>query len=245
METNAVGGYGTQLKRGDGALKTVTLATVLEAQTLTINARVFTAHATVTTVANREFSISGDDAADAAALATCINDATYGVPGVTAVAVGAVVTLYNDGLRQPSLLSATASAGTMVVAAATEAFTLVGEVNSIDGPGLGLETIEATHMQSPEGYREFITSFKDAGEMTVAMNFVPSDSQQDPETGILFDFNNRTKRNWQLVFPDDEATTIDFAAYVSKFAVSAPVDNKLGASMSLRVSGALTWSTGG
>ena len=72
---------------------TLTLATVLAADAVTINGLVFTAHATVTTPANREFSISGSDTADAAALASVINDATYGVPGVTATASGAVITL--------------------------------------------------------------------------------------------------------------------------------------------------------
>ena len=72
---------------------TVTLATFLADGTITINSIVFTAHATVTTPANREFSISGDDTADATELVTCINDATYGVPGVTASNVAGVVTL--------------------------------------------------------------------------------------------------------------------------------------------------------
>jgi hypothetical protein len=51
---------------------------------VTINGVVFTAHATVTTKASRQFSISGNDTQDGDELAACINDATYGVPGVTA-----------------------------------------------------------------------------------------------------------------------------------------------------------------
>ncbi|MBA7481039.1 hypothetical protein ES707_16507 [subsurface metagenome] len=72
---------------------TVTLTTFLADGTITINDLVFTAHATVTTPANREFSISGNDTADAAELVTCINDATHGVPGITASNVAGVVTL--------------------------------------------------------------------------------------------------------------------------------------------------------
>ena len=63
---------------------TIALATVLAADAITIGGLVFTAHATVTTAASREFSISGNDTADGDALVTCINDATYGVPGVKA-----------------------------------------------------------------------------------------------------------------------------------------------------------------
>ncbi len=72
---------------------TITLATFLADGVITINGLDFTAHATVTTPASREFSISGDDTADAAELVTCINDPDYGVPGVTASNVAGVVTL--------------------------------------------------------------------------------------------------------------------------------------------------------
>lgn len=72
---------------------TVTLATLLAGSTVVINGLTFTAHASTTTYADREFSISGDDTADAAALVLCINHATYGVPGVLASSAAGVVTL--------------------------------------------------------------------------------------------------------------------------------------------------------
>ena len=92
---------GTTTKRG--AQVSITLATFLATQTVTITpyvdgtagtALVFTAHATVTTLASRQFSISGTDTADALELLTCINDPTYGVPGCWAIQVAGVVTLY-------------------------------------------------------------------------------------------------------------------------------------------------------
>lgn len=72
---------------------TLTLASVVAAETVVINGITFTAHATTTTVANREFHVGVSDTADAAELVTCINDATYGVPGVTASSALGVVTL--------------------------------------------------------------------------------------------------------------------------------------------------------
>jgi len=98
---------------------TITLATVLADETITINGLVFTAHATVTTVANREFSISGNDTADAAELVTCINDPTYGVPGVTATSVAAVVTLVS-----------TVPGATLITAASTDATFTVATVKA-------------------------------------------------------------------------------------------------------------------
>jgi hypothetical protein len=92
---------GTTTKRG--AIVSVTLATFLAAGTITITpyidgtaqtSYVFTAHATTTTLATRNFSIVGTDTADALELLTCINDATYGVPGCFAIQAAGVVTLY-------------------------------------------------------------------------------------------------------------------------------------------------------
>jgi len=75
---------------------TVTLATFLVDGTITINGLVFTAHTDTTTKANREFSIAGTDTEDAVELVSCINDSTYGVPGVKASNAAGVVTLVSE-----------------------------------------------------------------------------------------------------------------------------------------------------
>lgn len=72
---------------------TVTLVSLTAGSTIVINGITFTAHASTTTKANREFSIAGTDTQDAAELVSCINDATYGVPGVFASSNLGVVTL--------------------------------------------------------------------------------------------------------------------------------------------------------
>ena len=65
------------------------MATVLANETVILDdgttSQTYTAHATTTTTANREFDISGNDIADAGELATCINDATDGHPTISAV----------------------------------------------------------------------------------------------------------------------------------------------------------------
>lgn len=53
-------------------------------QSITINDLIFKSHPTTTTIENRDFSIAGDDAADAVEIASIINDDASGVPGVRA-----------------------------------------------------------------------------------------------------------------------------------------------------------------
>lgn len=88
-------GHGVNLKVM-ATKQTITLSSVVAGEDVTVNGLTFTAHADTTTPANREFAVNGDDAADAEALAGLINDAAYGVPGVTASADGAVVTVEAD-----------------------------------------------------------------------------------------------------------------------------------------------------
>ena len=61
----------------------VALANAVAGSVITINGLTFTG-AAATDATKREFIASGNDAADCTALISCINDAVYGVPGVTA-----------------------------------------------------------------------------------------------------------------------------------------------------------------
>jgi len=97
--------------------QTLTLATVLNGESVTINGLTFTGHADTTTPANREFAIDGTDTQDAAELAGLINDATYGVPGATATAASDVVTVTADD-PQTTTISVTNPASTITVAVA-------------------------------------------------------------------------------------------------------------------------------
>ena len=94
---------------------TVTLATVLNTETVIINGLTFTAHTDTTTVADREFSISGNDTADAVELCTCINDEIYGVPGITATSALGVVTLVSTD-PGATLLTVTSGDATFTIA---------------------------------------------------------------------------------------------------------------------------------
>ena len=122
----------------------------------------------------------------------------------------------------------------------TEVFTTIAEVKDSNGPTLELATEDVTNHSSPGAWREFIPTLKDAGEVTFMVNFIPTTATQSYTSGLLKDLNNRTKRNFQLVFPDGVATTWTLPAYVTGFEPSGPVDGVLEASISLKIAGAPT-----
>jgi len=124
FEAQDAAGTGAQLITGAAATiaantavseMTVALATVLAGEAITINGLTFTAHATVTTAASREFSISGNDTADAAELATVLNDATYGLTGITATANSGTITLKST-VPGETTITASSAASTFTIA---------------------------------------------------------------------------------------------------------------------------------
>lgn len=118
-----------------------------------------------------------------------------------------------------------------------EAFTTIAEVTNITGPGLALDTIDVTNMSSPNAWREFIAGLLDAGEVSFDINYLPGNATHNAGTGLVRDLKNRTKRNFQLVMPSSPTTTWNFSAYVTGFEPDFPVEDKIAASVTLKLTG--------
>lgn len=121
----------------------------------------------------------------------------------------------------------------------SETFTTIAEVKSISGPALSLEIIDVTHMESPSLYREKLPSFKDAGEVTLEVNFLPGHATQQ---AVITDFEARTKRNFQIIWTDSGATAWEFSGYYTGFAPSAGIDDAMTATITITVTGGITIS---
>ena len=120
--------------------------------------------------------------------------------------------------------------------ATSEAFTAIAEVRDIEGPELELETKEVTSHDSG-GWREYIGTLLTGGEVSFDLNFIPTDATHSYSAGLIDDMVTRTRRNFQLVFPDSESTTWEFAALVTGFKPSAGVEDELAAEVTLQVTG--------
>jgi len=118
-----------------------------------------------------------------------------------------------------------------------EEFVPIANVTSISGPELSRETIDVTAHNSEDAWMEFLGSIKDSGEVSVDINYDPA--QHDVLVG---DFDDDAPRNYQIVFPTTPTTTWSFAALLTGFSSEAPYDDKLSASLTLKVSGKPTIS---
>jgi len=117
-------------------------------------------------------------------------------------------------------------------------FTAIAEVNSITGPNKTRETIDVTSLDSEGGYREFIASFRDAGTVELEMNFTRA-GYEDLNT----DFETETLVDYQIVLPDTGNTTLDFAGLVVDLGMAVPLDNKVTATVTIKISGQVTLTT--
>jgi predicted secreted protein len=118
-----------------------------------------------------------------------------------------------------------------------EGFTTIAEVTDIGGPALALEIADVTNHSSLEGWREKIGTLLDGGEVSLSINYQPTNATHNNTTGLVRDMRTRTKRNFQLIFTDGGGTIWAFTALVTGFEPGAPIDGQLSADVSLTVTG--------
>jgi predicted secreted protein len=121
----------------------------------------------------------------------------------------------------------------------TEAFTAVAEVRNVGGPEVSLDTTDVTPHSTGAPWREFVATLLDAGEVSLDLNFLPSTTDQ---AALRADMIARTKRNFRIEWPiTPTAQRASFAGFVTKLSPSAPHDGELSASMTIKITGAVTF----
>jgi predicted secreted protein len=111
-----------------------------------------------------------------------------------------------------------------------DVYTTLGEQTAVNPPNLAADAIDATHSESADGYREFIGGLKDGGEVSLEMNYVPASTA---ETLILAGLGELDR--YRVVFPDGSYVTYD--AILTGFEPNAPIDDKMSATATWKVSG--------
>lgn len=121
-----------------------------------------------------------------------------------------------------------------------ETFIKIAMVKDIDGPSMSRDTIDVTNHDSPKGYKQFLASLRDGGEVTFKIEYDPGDASHDQDTGLLSYFDKDVPTNCKLVFPVEAVTGywgFNFAAMVTGFKPSGPVAGSVTADITLKVAG--------
>ncbi len=118
------------------------------------------------------------------------------------------------------------------------AYVDIAEVTNITPFNIARDAVEATHTQSPDRIREFIPGLVDYGEASIDINFVPG-SSSDQRIRALF--RSREAAQCQITFPTSPEQVLQFAAIITGYSPEAPLDDKLTATATFKISGRPTW----
>ncbi len=135
--------------------------------------------------------------------------------------------------------------GTDVLGAGGLTYAAVPEIKSLQLPSLRADFVDCTNLGSPNGEEEFIPSMLRKGNLQAQMNWVPQDDAVSPSAGFIYDRNNKIKRAYRCVLPDADSTYLEFNAYVEEVSPESQMGNALQVTISLKVTGEITWGTGG
>lgn len=115
-----------------------------------------------------------------------------------------------------------------------QVYTSIGECTSIKPPGIARDAVEATHSESPDGYREYISGLKDGQEASADLNLVPG------SVGtllLLAQFENAALSVCQVTIPTSPAYVWSFNAVLTGFESDMPIDDRMTATVTFKISG--------
>jgi predicted secreted protein len=111
-------------------------------------------------------------------------------------------------------------------------YTYVAEVTSITPPGGTRDTVEVTHLESEDGYKEYIGALKDMGEASITVNYVPATSD-----ALLAAFEEDGTQDFRILYPSG-TVALDFAGIVTGWELGDIVaDDKMSATLTVKATG--------
>lgn len=114
---------------------------------------------------------------------------------------------------------------------------LVG-VFEISMPSESADDVETTHFKSPGRRREYIRGLIETGEVEVQMNYVPGSATDILCRDALDDGDNRA---FSVTLPDaagDPEWVVTGTCYAKTYERAIPLDDRLTATLTLKVTGA-------
>jgi hypothetical protein len=109
-------------------------------------------------------------------------------------------------------------------------YTTMGEQHNVTPPGVSVDSVDATHQQSPNGHREFIPGLADAGEVSSELHYLPTGNTEEQIYSFL-----RTTQECRNVFPS--GAYVDYDAFLTSLEPDTPIDDKMVLSQTWKITG--------
>jgi len=115
----------------------------------------------------------------------------------------------------------------------------IGQVVSIDGPTGSQGTIDVTHLSSTA--RESIASLPDFGTVSLGVIWDPVTAAVQHDE-LWDDFNAGNVVQYQIRLSNSPASLMTFSATITEHPISIAVDDKVGATITLKCTGSVVLS---
>jgi hypothetical protein len=134
--------------------------------------------------------------------------------------------------------AATKGFGTTVTVMVGATPTTIGELVAVTPPNKTRETVDVTHMSSPDGYREFLSTLRSGGEATLTFNYTKAGYAV-----LEARFDDDDPAEYTITFPDD--STFVFDGLLNEQPIDqVEVDGKIGMSATIQATGKPVFTAG-
>ena len=120
----------------------------------------------------------------------------------------------------------------------------IGQVRDISGPSMTADAVEVTARDTSK-WRAFTPGLRDGGEVTFDIIYDPdvtSHSATNTTTGLVYFLLNGTAKTYRLVMAQSGGDFFEFSAIVTAFTPESPLEDAMTASVTLKISGAVTFT---
>lgn len=121
----------------------------------------------------------------------------------------------------------------------TSAWEKLADIKSISGPSMSRATHDSTTLDTSGGYSTFIAGLRDAGTISLTMNFNRTSYEI-----MKNDFESDTIQNYEIVLPDSENTSLEFEGLVTEVPLDIPSTDLITAKVTIKISGPVTLDSG-
>jgi len=111
-------------------------------------------------------------------------------------------------------------------------YVALAEVTELTAPELSRDSVEFTHMLSPDRYREFKPGLIDAGEVGITYNLIPGLAD---DAVIATHLGTKLVEGWRITFPN--GATLDFNGFATAHGRATPMEDKMTGSATFKISG--------
>lgn len=112
----------------------------------------------------------------------------------------------------------------------------IGELLTLGGPSYSKETIETTHMQSADQFKEYISGLRDAGEITATANLDLLAADTANHIAVLESLED-DEAPVQVVAQLGTIATFTCNGIVTAFEPESPLEGKQEISITIKISG--------